>query len=475
MLRRFYDNVGRPHAVRLTPFEEYMSLDGSETYPMNCYVRARFTGRCNCERFDRRRFDRERLTAAVAAAAQAHPIFAARLTSPRRNKWEWQFDAESASIPILWETDATPLAGRPFDLTCEPPLRIHVRELDSLDCGADTDLVFEFHHSASDGVGLYQFLEEMLRAYADSSATVCGAHSAQVAAFEERHRFVPTWRAWWSSLPSQCWGLDRARTFLFHRIQGAVAYPTRSSSVPRDASEPFPAILETTLDAASLPKLRTTAKEAGVAINDLLLAATFRAIVAWRDEGTRPFTDNRFLRIAVPTNLRTSRDELTTAANRVSMVFIDRRPEAIRRTPPHHLLAAIHREMAHIKRHQLGWAFLWGLSFFKRVFGGFQMMMRQRRCWSSCVLTNHGDPLRSSTLPHIDGNIALNDGERALVMTELSGAPPLRAETALGINAISYNEQLFLAIHYDRIAMNRTEAERLLTLYLHELQQNWNE
>ncbi|MGL4942298.1 MAG: condensation domain-containing protein [Thermoguttaceae bacterium] len=443
--------------MRLTPFEEYMVLDGSEVHPMNCFVRVRLRGR----------LDRERLARAVTAAATLHPLLHAKIVSPRRDVWEWELDPKP-NVPIIWhENDTSNCDGEPtfpaptpFDFTRETTMRLHVFTRNNNETGDETDIVTEFHHAACDGVGIYQFLEDLFFAYENDSPTTTSDVNKIVNILSRRNRFAATWWRWWGSLPSQTWGLLRAWTFLVNRVQPIVAPNANANTSTANT-----AIIETSLDTETTSKLRHRVRQSHLALNDVLLAAAYQTIVEWCDVVKRPLANDRYIRIAVPTNLRLDSDELTTAANRVSMVFLDRRPSHIRSAEHETFVAAIHREMSHIKRHRLGWAFLWGLGFFKRVFGGFRMMMKQRRCWSSCVLTNHGEAMRKTPLAMRDGKIVICSGTDAeLEMTELSGAPPLRAFTVFGINAVTYAGRLFLALHYDRNEVTRAEAETFLSM-----------
>jgi NRPS condensation-like uncharacterized protein len=290
--------------------------------------------------------------------------------------------------------------------------------------------------------------------------------SAILAALGERFRFAKTWRELLCNLPSQLFGLARAWYFLVNRPESIVPYQP-----PQDRLSPpegFPFLLERQLMPQQSARLRERCQHSGTTINDVLLTTAYLAIFAWRKSEIIPET-GRFLRIAVPTDLRNDSAELNTAANRVSMVFLDRKSRSA--DNPQKMLAGIHREMAHIKRHRLGWAFIIGLSCFKNVFGGFHGMIRQKRCWSSCVLTNLGRVFRNADLPRRDGKIELDGAVDGGTMTleRVSASPPIRPWTVFGITAVTYGDEISLTLHYDTVAVTAETAERFFAAFLEKL------
>lgn len=446
----------------LTPFEEYMFLDGNESYPMNCFVRMRFSGY----------FDRDRFARAAKISLVAHPLFQARLVTPRAHRFFWEL--ANLEVPILWqkiENAAQSVTGRAFDLTLEPPLRLHLLERDIPErASGETDLVLEFHHSASDGVGSYDFLADLLRAYHDNSLPAITRDEA-IFSLTRRADFATSWRESLALLPSQLWGFFRARKFLFNRPEAILPYtpPPKNENASQSHNLPhsFPAIIETHLDAAQFDRVRVLCKSKGVTVNDFLLAAFYQAVFAWR-VGEGFSQSSNYLRIAVPTSLRRRNEKLATAANRVSMVFLDRTQRDMHEKSFDGFLRSIAREMSHIKRHELGWAFIFGLTALKNLFGGIHGMVQQKRCWSSCVLSNLGQPLINVALPRKAGEIlidgAANGGKLRVI--EFSTAPPIRAWTEFGIGVLTYNNRMFIALHYDPRIISSAAAQRFLTQFV---------
>ena len=427
-----------------------MFLDGTASYPMNCYLRLTLTGR-----LDRLRFQR-----ALERSLTFHPLLQAKVVETRKNRYAWKL--AGLPVPVDWQENVDRnalLHGKPYNLFVEPPLRMTVREY----ADGGSELILELHHSASDASGILLFLEHFFTAYHRDAAINELEQFDVPKALENRFRFAKTWRELLRGIPSQLFGLPRAWYFLVNRPEAIVPYqpPQGRPSPP----EGYPFLLERQLTSHQTAWLRDQCKRTGTTINDRLLTAAYLAIFAWR-KSEHIVETGCYFRVAVPTDLRNGPTELATAANRVSMVFLDRKSRSAE--PPPKLLTGIHREMAHIKRHRLGWAFIFGLSCFKNIFGGFRGMIRQKRCWSSCVLSNPGRVFHKTDLPRHDGRICLDGAvdDGTLVLEKISASPPIRPWTVFGINAVTYCDEMFLTLHYDPVAVTAEGAKRFLTIFL---------
>ncbi|MCL2348147.1 MAG: hypothetical protein FWC50_07775 [Planctomycetaceae bacterium] len=436
--------------IPLAPFEEYMFLDGTDSYPMNCFLRFEFSGQ----------FDRERFQRAWERTLPFHPLLQSRIVSPRKNRYVWDLDGPPGSV--CWQENAdrheNP-CGKPYDLFFEPPFRMTVRQF----CDGGSELFAESHHSVLDAIGAMQFFEQLLDAYHRDLPPENPDQKILVSALNARYRFAKNLRELLCGVPSQLFGLARAWYFLMRRPE-----PVVPCNPPLDRPAPpegFPFLLQRSLNPTQTALLRERAGQRGASINDCLLAAAFRALFDWRKNENIPETEH-FLRIAVPVNLRNHPAELSTAANRVSMVFIDRKCRSADNFQK--LLSGIHREMQHIKRHRLGWAFIFGLACFKNVFGGFHGMIHQKRCWSSCVLTNPGRVFQKTALPLHDGKIRIDGAANGgrLQLEKMISSPPIRPWTVFGINVVTYHDEMFLTLHYDPVAVSREAAERFFDLYV---------
>jgi NRPS condensation-like uncharacterized protein len=324
-----------------------------------------------------------------------------------------------------------------------------------VDLDGQTRVIFEIHHSTCDAAGLARFVGDVLCDYARQTAFAdIEREPVDPALLVRRGTFGKSFRKILQSLPKQFWGLFRARTFLLNRIIPLTPdKPDRNAPIP---SADYPAIIHRDLTATETQDVLRKAKQLGVTVNDLFLSAAFFAMRHWRDNHMAGKTKG-VLRIAVPTNLRTSADDRMPAANVVSMVFLDRKPEQIQNTPSFY--QGVYREMQHIKRCNLGWAFIHGLTAYRLIFGSFRKMIQQDRCWTTATVTNLGRIFTDVPLPVREGRIQLGE---SLEIVGLETAPPVRPRTALGISVMTYVDCMTINVHYDSTVLTRSDAQFIL-------------
>ncbi|MDR3182039.1 MAG: hypothetical protein LBT89_03815, partial [Planctomycetaceae bacterium] len=218
----------------------------------------------------------------------------------------------------------------------------------------------------------------------------------------------------------------------------------------------FPAVVSHYFDEHETQQIRRKAKDAGLTLNDAALTAAFLAMKQRVEKDTAQDLPG-YLRIAVPTNLRTDADRLMPAANIVSMVFLDRKANRIADTPA--FRQGIHQEMQHIKRCRLGLALIHGLRIYRRVFGSFTKMIRRDKCWTTATVSNIGIVFADLPLQKIDGRLQLGN---SLELVSVCSVPPIRPQTVLGVCLLTYANRMTLCLHYDSAVLTRSEAEELL-------------
>ena len=182
----------------LAPFEEYMLGDDHSAYPMVFFLRLRFSGRIDETSFE----------TAYQAAVSRHSLLRAILASKGKRNLEW---VESDQLPsIRWvergNSDALPRAA-PMDLTKDPgvaAIGLHGDE--------GTDVVLQFHHSCCDGLGAFQFVNDLLVAYALERGETSARVQLKPLATDrlgQRDRFDLTVGKLLKMIPRQLVGLDR--------------------------------------------------------------------------------------------------------------------------------------------------------------------------------------------------------------------------------------------------------------------------
>ncbi|MDR2756651.1 MAG: hypothetical protein LBC20_13180, partial [Planctomycetaceae bacterium] len=396
----------------LTPFEEYMLTDNHPVYPMSCFMQLRFRGR----------FDVDLLSQSLQKVLRIHPLLCSVVEKTPSGYFRWK--AFEGTIEIHRGT----FHAQGINLEYEPALKITLEEQPN----QQSDLWCEVHHSACDAVGMQRFLEDLLLEYSVqkgflSSDVLLLREPVHPAHLQYRGCYGQTLGTFFWNLPRQIWGLERARTFLFNRIISLI--PQKPDLSKRLPPTDFPAIFSRTFSEEETKQVRASAKSTGVTINDFMLHYLFLVMNDWREQENITGQHGR-LRIAIPTNLRTPNDYSMPAANIVSMVFLDRKPNRIRNTIS--FLRGIHHEMCHIKNCNLGLALIYGLTVYRKLFGSYSKMINQNRCWTTATVSNLGLLFSQTPCPHRNNNLLF---DKELELTEIHSVPPIRPQTVLGVCA----------------------------------------
>ena len=396
---------------------------------------------------------------ALENALKNHPLLTSSV-GEINSQFHWQNTGTMPNVIRLpLDKERQFPASKGINLLCESSLKVMVcnenTDPKETELDGQTNIIFEVHHSASDAAGIARFIEDILCDYARQTGFAdVQRESVDPALLVRRSIFGQKWSEIVRALPKQIWGLLRAWTFLMNRVVPLT--PTKPDRTALAPVADYPAILCRNLTATETQNVQQKAKRIGISINDLFLCSAFFAMKRWREQHVTD-TKRGNLRIAVPTNLRTSADERMPAANIVSMVFLDRKPMHITDTPSFY--RGVCREMRHIKRCNLGWAFIHGLTVYKRIFGSFRKMIQQDRCWTTATVTNLGRLFGDVPLPRRDGCIRIDESLK-LIGAETS--PPVRPRTALGISVLTYADCMTVNLHYDSGVLTRSDAQSIL-------------
>lgn len=437
-------------SLRLNAFERYMLADDRASHPMTFTVRMKLSGRFDADAFRR----------AVRRTVERHPMCCSHVAGEGRQA-RWVAAEPEIFLDIA---DADTVLRFPesekIDLRRENGVRIWVRSAANW-----TDIRVQYHHSATDGIGAYRFVEDLLCAY-----------DAQVRGNEH----VPSWRpirshklaararfglTWWQlllRLPQELWGM----------VVGWLMFV-----LPRPASLQAPAIAtETAAERLVLldypthtftvdetRHLRDSARSTGATLNDLLLRDLFVAMQTWNDRHSAGQA-GKLLRIMMPVNLRVPTDEEMSATNVVAMVFLDRHLGIYRH--PGWLLASIKFETWFLKTFRMALSFVRCCGLVGSVPGGLEFMTRDNRCYATGVLSNMGQVLGEAQLSRRDGKIVAGD----LVLEAIESAPPVRPFTSIGLTCVTYAGRLAMVLNYDRQRFNGNSAQSLLNTYIEQIQ-----
>jgi hypothetical protein len=437
----------------LTPLEEYFLLEDRPAYPWSFFVRLGFAG---C-------LDRQIAETALCRSVAQHPLLSS-IVRQRPGGWGWQ-RVEQPHPAVQWNTGGAGnnnyVTATRLDIAAEIGIRLIAT------VGPDsTQIVFQFHHACCDARGAFVLIDDWLTEYV--RATVGGQdlgpqRSHDPLLLERRGEFRTdaqpksgVWFARWA-------GLLRAYRFLRQRPIPLLDYLPARDEEPTPAG--FPATRSFRFDAANTAQLRLAAKSQDGTLNDLLCRDLLLALHGFRRQ-LRPKQPDAWLRVAVPTDLRTQSQERLSAANQASMVFITRRDRDFLAADT--LLQGIHRELQQVKRWGLGRTFLRSLQIRRHLPGGLARSVRNGRCGATAALTNLGETLLQSRLPRRGDKLIVGD----LLLDSADFLAPIRPGTCASFSACTYAGRLSICLQYDRRALDEPAADQLFETFLQQLRTN---
>lgn len=442
----------------LVAFERYMLADERPDFPMTFHLRLDVSGT----------LDERAFTLAVGEAVGRHPLLRAVVRRlPGRGLCWVPLDA--FDTPISWAS-SLPAVTDPevhqLDIRERPGIRLWVERQPG---GAR--VTFLIHHAICDGIGAFEFVGDMLAAYArrtgggdplPAAATVTPEVLRRRGDFPvELPEPVSTGRIVW----------DATREAFRWLAQRSAPLAIPAGNEPSDGQAvPFPGCLLHSFSADETARLRRAASRRDAMANDLLLRDMFLAIAQWnREHG--PDRPGDWLRINMPTGLRGPCHANMPAANAMSYAFLTRRARAC--GDPAGLLQSVRAETELIKRWHLGLFFIDGLRAVQRVPGAMQWMVAGNRCFATVVLTNLGNAARRfrSRFPRQCGKVVAGD----VVVENLLGVPPVRPMTHATFAVSQYAGQLHVWMRVNPRLFTRCTAEQLLQCFVGQVRQSIDE
>lgn len=393
-----------------------MLLDDRPLHPMVIVMRLDFTGGP----------PPASLAEAFAATVSQEPLLAARIAR-RHGRPRWM-PAPPPTLALM--TDASPPADAATRVPWLPRIDPHTGPMLAaalVSQPAGWSIVLAVHHAACDGLGIVGFVERWLLAAAGTAGKRPRPPAETFAAVGRRGRVAGSWREFAGLLPRLAKGLEGVKQFMTREVidlgAGAPSPGEPASAAP--AARWRPSIIAMTLDADLVRRLDARALAAKVMVNDLLMAALVSTLGAHVEARATPGDEQAWIRLATPMSLRTKSDHALPAANRVSMVFLDRRPGDRRDAP--RLVQSFKDEMNIIRDHALGHIFPLSLAVGRLLPGGLRRTTGLSKPQATAVLSNLGRCFHRSPLADDAGSIRLG----ASRLAEWWIVPPVRPGTAL--------------------------------------------
>jgi NRPS condensation-like uncharacterized protein len=444
------ENVARPTAadftaerrlfpLHLTPFESYMLHDDSSQYPMTFILQFEFEG---C-------LDRNAFQLAVDRALLRQPMLRCHIRPAKGGRDCW-VRTESYDSQVQWGDWTSPIAQPVYtdfiDLRNEIGFRCWVRhDHQRARC------VFLFHHSAVDGISAYQFVGDILWFYAtELGDRLEPLPEVNLAELRNRLRNNLSPEILRPSSPEQ-------RQVAVERIQQPVQMLAAAARFNANDVGSFPDIFNLDFDKDQFRQLRLVAQDRGQSVNDALLESLFVALVQWNQMFADDAPSEKIC-INMPLDLRQEAQPQYLAANYVSYALVHRSMEEI--TQPS-FAGELRMELAHLKHSRFNSEFM-RLLVETPVDNNEEISSLRVKsdCLATVVFSNTGDPTRRFWVKLPRSGDGLKCGN--LVLSDVSGAPPLRKGTRAAVGVLTYRRKLRLCIRSDRNFMNAVQSKLFL-------------
>ncbi len=445
MLKKDHPNVLPLH---LTPIDSYFLADDQPRYPMTSIIRLKFSGRMHAKAFD----------TALFAAIERHPLIGAVVRPAKRGMLCWVKDSQlrpwvdwgPIDRPIQFPTEES------IDLSKECGLRFWIRVDET-----QTVMTMQVHHACTDGTGVYRFLGDLLALYGQQTRASQDEmpELAEIDPRQLRHRRTRFSELFASVKTSEFLKNGVSQTWdIFGRRIVPLAIPSGTSTDGKIKS-PFPGVTSYQFSKDEHKKLRAVAAEYGAMLNDLLLAEMFRTILRWNQMHGKHQAG--LLRLMMPSDLREQQDYPMPATNMTAYTFITRHSSACQEM--RELMKGIREETSRIKHEQLGKRFMDTLQFADYAPSILKFLLRRKRCITTVILSNVGDPSRrfTASLPRQSGRIVSGN----LVLEDVSGVPPLRAQSHATLAVFSYQRKLTISVRCDPYQFSPQDSQKFMQMY----------
>ncbi|MCL2743127.1 MAG: hypothetical protein FWE67_04680 [Planctomycetaceae bacterium] len=426
-----------------------MFYDDSAEYPMDSFRLLRFNGCLKWNLFEK----------AVRAVLDVNPLLRSIIKRSKRRGLVWEemcLDAFMKQCIKLCGKEECDENGVPvperLDIEHQSGFRIYASYT-----GTTTAVLFQFHHSASDGIGEMEFIGDVLTDY---SARFEGKTPPVI---ERKPELLP--------LRGKS-GLTLGNYFrhffdtMFTTRQLVFGRPSPlkpDDNIPARVIPDYYKFCAKELTPEESKICFTKAKQKRITVNDYLLSVLFQTIGEWNGYWVQS-DKNLVYRVSVPMNLRAAKHSGIPASNTTTMIFFDRRHRHCGK--PKWLLRSLRREMNWVKRSGQRHIFLLGIWEMEYLFGGLRRFLKRKCCRATAVLSNLGRVWEKLPLPKTkDGKLRVGDA----VLHTVDASPPIRFGTLVSFSILTYSGRLRFTMRYDSQKLTAVEAESFLQLFCNEI------
>ena len=430
-------NISQLFPLRFSPFEAYLLADDRPDYPMQFFFRLVFHGR----------LDRAALLESLNWSVARHPLLRStvRQRFGQSPVWHEGFCVDLRDCQQGFEQLAEVYEAPNIDLSSEPGLRTWLFQ----ETGK-AEVLFQFHHSCCDGIGARQLIEELfLRYHSITNGHKNDEPVALHAGLNSRAKLrITVWEAL-RKIP-----IDIKDLFRISFRRPATISTSSNDEITIDANESRSGFFYHEFSADELDGLLCVSREQGTTLTNVVMRDLYCSI----DHLLSRHVDERrrWIRIAVPTDLRVKDETARPCCNQVSIMFIDQNSRHIR-DAPQRLLERIARQTAFRRRFGQKYSMLQTLRFLAVMPPLLRFFIRTKRHMCTSILSNLGRVFESCSLPRVDGKLRTGD----LVLESIDFLVPLRRDTEVTFGMLTYAGKLKLCMHYQPQRVCRTHAKEL--------------
>ena len=427
--------------MKLVDFEQYMMVDDQADYPMVIRLELDFEGD----------LDRDRLQRSFDQTAMENPLLRAKV-SEASTRLYW---TEAEPTRIEW-TDDLPEIMR-LDLRVDSGLRIFAKQTDG-----KTFLRLFIHHSIADGAGINHFVEQWLIHYQQFGSEPLKNHASQDPDYtsrclRERDRFgMSAFKYMLRAFQEFCGAMGVMEFF----TQRPTAMGPQQADLPDEpcAAKPLSHRFKTLVFSKDeTKKVIANIKNKRFTVNDAMVTSLFESCQHWIDNNQAEESKRR-IRIMIPMDMRSKKQPEKFVGNKVSMIFVDRRPGRYKSLS--HLCWYVWIEMLAIKTMKLGLTFAHLIKYF-RVRRRLHKMLRRDKSIATTILSNLGPILTRSPLTD-EGKGLTSDG---ICLSRYHVYAPIRPHTWITFVVSTYRDQL--QIHSTSCAnfLSENDVEQILSRF----------
>jgi len=407
-----------------------------------------------------------KLNQAVLSAQKTHPVMRTILRSRNFRLFrEIQEDLGKGVLSVpgqaqLQDTNhdsyLSSWMNRPLDIKREFPVRVLLLKKNE----RESSLVFTFHHSAVDGLRALLFVREVIESYNNEPTRNCESEGdirvnrkgdeLLEFAHSQRSKVKHYYRKMIASL--------------FHRfVIAALPSPTRVFHDKSGKSKELRFCFKI-ISPKEFEQIQSKARSAGVELNQIFLAACYRAVEKWN--GMHGKASNR-IRIMAPVNI-SPKGFRCVVSNQASWFSLPTTPRD--RADAAELLRKVRADTIDETLNRIAFSLVYFFYFCSR----FPLCVMKGMCRFLIITRTYVDTILFTNIGFIWPKLgseepAVSNIGNAKILN-VTGSAPVVTPMGLSIAAGTYNRNLNLSLTYRPALFSEGKARMFLDLYVDEIE-----